>query len=271
MTTVLIIILIALILTVFYIVSLKGQRDTDMSRFKNFRFAHRGLYTPDVIPENSMAAFKAALDNGYGIELDVHLTKDGTLAVIHDSSLLRTTGVDRKITDLTKEELGMYYLENTSETIPELTKVLELFDGQAPLIIELKSDGDNYAQLCSGVCYALKDYKGAYCLESFDPRCIRWLRRKRPDIIRGQLSENFLKHKDIKKLAFNLFITSMCFNFLTKPDFIAYRFSDRFSLPYRICTRLWKIQGVVWTVKSKAELAECDVREEISIFEGFIP
>ena len=108
---------------------------------KRFRYAHRGLHdSARGIPENSLAAFRAAVKHGYGAELDVHLTRDGRLAVIHDDSLLRTAGADVQASQLTAQELDAYRLEGTGEKIPFLEEVLPLFEGRAPLIVELKVD-----------------------------------------------------------------------------------------------------------------------------------
>ena len=112
-----------------------------LEALQGFSYAHRGLHGNGV-PENSMTAFRLALEQGYGIELDVHLMKDGTLAVIHDASLLRTAGVDVKIEDLTLEDLDQYRLEGTDEKIPLFDEVLDLFEGKAPMIIELKAHGN---------------------------------------------------------------------------------------------------------------------------------
>ncbi len=271
MKAILIIILVLIVLSVLYALSLKGRSGTDLSAFGKFYFTHRGLYKSGYIPENSIAAFRAAKERGFGIELDVHLIADGNLAVMHDSSLMRTAGADRMLYDLSSAELGMYYLEGTSETIPSFSDVLEEIDGSVPLIIELKVDKNNYAELCRTVCDALKDYKGLYCLESFDPRCVYWLAENRPEWVRGQLAENYFKRE--KKIPFigKLFLTSLVFNFLGKPDFIAYRYSDRRDIPYKICKKLWKMPIVSWTVKSEDELNIAVNDNEIPIFEGFIP
>ena len=260
-----------IVLAVLYVLSLKGGSRTDMSAFGRFYFAHRGLFKTGYIPENSIAAFRASAQRGFGIELDVHLIADGNLAVMHDSSLKRTADADRMIDTLTSTELGMYYLESTAETIPLFSDVLDEIGGSVPLIIELKVDKNNYAELCRTVCDALKDYKGLYCLESFDPRCVYWLAKNRPDVIRGQLAENYFKRG--KKIPFigKLFLTSLVFNFLSKPDFIAYRYSDRRDIPYKICKKLWKMPIVSWTVKSEDELNTAVNDNEIPIFEGFIP
>ena len=107
-----------------------------MRKLASWDYAHRGLHdVAAAMPENSIAAFMAALDNGYGAELDIHLLKDGNLAVIHDSSLLRTAGADVIVEDLTVEDIENYRLLGSDEKIPSLQKVLALFEGRAPLVI----------------------------------------------------------------------------------------------------------------------------------------
>jgi len=118
---------------------------------RKFRYAHRGYHHKPTVPENSMAAFRQAVERGWGAELDVHLMKDGNLAVIHDSSLKRTAGADVEIEDLTKEDLPRYTLEESEEHIPLLEEVLALFCGKAPLIIELKAARGNHAALSEAV------------------------------------------------------------------------------------------------------------------------
>ena len=106
-----------------------------------YRYAHRGLHSRKLgIPENSMAAFRKAREYGFGVELDVHLTRDGQLAVIHDKSLKRTAGMDVEVSQLTLQELQHCRLEGTQETIPSFEEVLKLFQGGPPLLVELKAD-----------------------------------------------------------------------------------------------------------------------------------
>lgn len=218
-----------------------------------------------------MAAFRAALDHGYGIEFDLHLLKDGNLGVMHDSQLLRTTGKEGRMEDLTTEELADYHLQGTSETIPEFRQVLELFDGKAPLIIELKTDGGNHAALTETACRMLEDYKGPYCIESFDPFCIYWLKKNRPDIIRGQLAENAMAAKGRYPWIVRFITTYYLENFLTLPDFIAYRFQDRKTASNAICRKLWGIQGVSWTLRNPEDFKAAEEEGWLPIFEGFIP
>lgn len=266
------IILIFILAIGLYLISTmcrKGHKG--WSALRGWSYAHRGLHG-DGIPENSMRAFRRAKDAGFGIELDIHLLADGNLAVIHDSSLKRTAGADVLVEDLTTQQLDDYYLENTLETIPQFSQVLQLFNGEAPLIVELKVHQNNYAQLCEAACNMLDNYKGAYCLESFDPRCICWLRKNRPDLIRGQLSENYFKtDKCTLPWYLKFLLTWQMINFLTLPDFVAYRYSDRKHISNFAARKIWSAQGVTWTIKDKKQYETAVANDWIPIFEGFIP
>lgn len=262
---------IILLLILLYLLSLRGRTgQPGLAELLRWRYAHRGLHTPGV-PENSMAAFRAALEAGFGIELDLHLLTDGGLAVIHDSKLERTTGKPGKVEELSSAQLSDYPLEGTEEVIPLFPQVLELFAGKAPLIIELKPDGDNYAALCEAAVAAMDGYSGPWCMESFDPRCIDWLRRHRPDIIRGQLSYNYLKGTSPLPWPLKFALTYNLLNFRTRPDFIAYDYPTRKTLSNFLCRRLWGIQGVTWTIRTPQEFAQATQEGWIPIFENFLP
>lgn len=250
-----------------YLLSLRGTRGR-MEQFRGWNYAHRGLHNAQR-PENSMAAFRAALEHGYGIELDLHLLKDGNLAVLHDSNLLRVTGQEGIIENLTTEELKNYHLNGTQETIPEFRQVLELFRGKAPLIIELKTYGGNHAKLTETACRMMEGYEGLWCMESFDPFCIRWLKQNRPDILRGQLAENSMGSQNGYSW-FIRFMTSFYLeNFLTRPDFIAYKFEHRKTLSNFLCRKLWGIAAVSWTLKTPEQYRQAVDEGWLPIFEGF--
>jgi len=261
-----------LILTAAYFLSLRCRSGhPGFQDLSGWSYAHRGLHGEGV-PENSMAAFRAALENGYGIELDVHLLKDGNLAVIHDSLLNRTTGQPGRVEDLTTQELKNYPLQGTQETIPELMDVLTLFQGKAPIILELKPDGSNHDELTRAACEMLKTYRGVFCMESFDPRCLRWLKKHRPDIIRGQLAENSFRVRSDLPDALKFVLTHCLSNFLTVPDFIAYKFSDRnTTVSTALCRKLWKANMVAWTLRTPEDYRTAREEGWIPIFEGFIP
>lgn len=271
MIAALIILIVLVVLFVLFILSMAVRTGrSDMKALRGFAYAHRGLHG-DGVPENSMEAFRLALEGGYGIELDVHLMKDGNLAVIHDSSLLRTAGVDIRIEDLTAEELPKYPLEGTTEIIPLYSQVLELYAGKAPIILELKPVG-NVAALTEAACKIMDTYQGVYCMESFDPRCINWLKKNRPDVLRGQLSENYFAGTKAKIPAYlKLVLANHLLNFTTCPDFIACRYSDRNLWTTKLCRGLWGPETVTWTLKTQEEFDTAVKEGWIPIFEGFRP
>ncbi len=259
---------VLLLVCLLYVLALQGRVGfTDFADFKGKKFAHRGLHGKDI-PENSLLAFKNAFDNGFGSELDVHLLKDGELAVMHDANLFRTTGLDRKIEDLTLKEVRELRLEGTDEKIPTFKEVLKLYNGKYPLIIEIKASMTNVAEICEAVMKELEGYKGIYCIEGFDPRVVRWLRKNSPQTVRGQLAENFVKSKN-PDLPWYLrfFLGYLLANFWGKPDFVAYKFEHRNTLSFRIATKIWKIQGAAWTLKTKSDVKTAFNENLIPIFE----
>ncbi len=260
-----------LLLALLYVASTRGRTGhLGLESLRKYRYAHRGLHSAGV-PENSLAAFREAVKLGLGSELDVHLMADGDLAVIHDAKLKRTTGRDGTIEQLTAADLKNYPLEGTSETIPTFRQMLEVYGGKAPLIIELKVVGGNHAALCKEVLRQLQDYRGAYCIESFDPRAIRWLRKNAPEVIRGQLTENFLKGKPSFSWLISWAMTTQVLNFLTRPDFVAYKFEDRKCVSNTLARKLWGVQGASWTIRTKENLEIAEQEGWIPIFENFIP
>lgn len=236
-----------------------------------WRYAHRGWHMKPAVPENSLAAFRRALDRGWGAELDVHLLKDGTLAVFHDSDLRRCAGEAGDIEDLDREGLRRLRLEGTEEPVPLFDEVLTLFEGKAPLIIELKSYKGNYRALTEAVIARLDRYRGDYCVESFDPRVLRVLRRERPNILRGQLAMDFRPGGEPLPGWQRFALRNLLMNFLTVPDFIAYRFEDRQRLALKLCRRVWGVKEASWTLRSMDDLLSAEKAGSMPIFECFDP
>ena len=266
------IILVLFAVFLLYVLSTICRKNhPDLPKLRPFYYAHRGLHGNGV-PENSMEAFRLAKEAGYGVELDIHLLSDGELAVIHDSTLLRTTGSQGRIEDMTSDALKKLCLEGTDQTIPTFSDVMALFDGAVPMIVELKPVDGNHAALCQKACDMLRSYPGLYCVESFDPRCIMWLRKNRPEIIRGQLTENyFASAKSKLPWFFKFILRNQMMNFLSVPDFVAYRFSDRKTFSNVLVRKLWGGQGVTWTIRSEQDLQAAKQEGWIAIFEGFKP
>lgn len=234
-------------------------------------YAHRGLYNnQNHIPENSMAAFQRAVDHGYGIELDVHLTADNQLIVFHDDTLIRMCGVNKKISDMPLSDIRQYTLPDSEEAIPLFKDVLELVNGQVPLIIELKIDGGNQNLLCPLVWQLLEKYNGSYCIESFHPFALQWFKRHQPQVVRGQLSCNFFKESPHCDLVL-LLITHLMTNFFTHPDFIAYKYLDLDNPAFQMNQKIFKVMTVIWTVKNKPTYERYKEKADAIIFEGFEP
>lgn len=263
---------ILLLIALLWIFSLRCQRKTtDFYGLKQYHYAHRGLHGKGI-PENSLAAFSLAVERGYGAELDVHLSKDGRLVVMHDESLQRTAGVDKNIADCTAADLAELRLEHTNERIPYLEEVLPLFEGKTPLIIELKPFRKNHAALSKAVCDLIDRYpKLQFCVESFDPRVLYWLKKHRPNIVRGQLSANFRRDRNGLSAITADLLTNLFANFLTVPNFVAYKFEDRRQLSLLICKKLWGVQEVSWTIRSNDDAKTALADDSIIIFEHFEP
>lgn len=247
------------------------HKKTKWQHLTGWDYAHRGLYDNEHgIPENSMAAFRRAVDKGYGIELDVHLTADNQLVVFHDDTLTRMCGMNKKISSFLYSDLMQLRLLGTEEGIPLFKGVLELIDGKVPLIIELKVDGSNQNLLCPLVWQLLSRYKGDYCIESFHPFVLQWFKRHEPQVVRGQLSCNFFKenpHCDIVLFLMSNLMT----NFFTHPDFIAYKYLDLDNPAVIYNRKLFHIMTVVWTIPGKPTYDRFKNKVDVMIFEGFEP
>ena len=253
-----------------YVLSTQGRTGhPGLAQLQGWSYAHRGLHDAEKC-ENSMSAFRAALEHGYGIEFDIHLIKDGNLAVMHDRSLLRTAGVDVDVTTLTTEELDNYHLGDTEDTVPTFAQVLELFAGKAPLIIELKCD-DNAEALVDAAVKAMEGYEGPYCMESFDPRCVHILKKKYPHVIRGQLTQDYFNGNSTLPAPLKWALKNQVLNFATLPDFVAYRYRDINTLSNVLVRKFWGVAGVTWTLKTQEEFDDAVANNWIPIFENFKP
>lgn len=233
-------------------------------------YAHRGLHD-DQTPENSLAAFRLAAEAGYGIELDVHLTKDQKLVVHHDNSLKRMCGVDKRISDTALEELRRYSLGGTGEAIPTLDETLELIEGKVPLIIELKSDRRGDTTLARLLYARLRAYRGVYCVESFDPLVVRWFKKHAPQVVRGQLAWNKRDSKGKYKSLERFVAGHLMLNFLSRPDFVAYGYKTDQCFSFRVMRNLFRPMLAAWTVRSQEDLEQLRTRYDLQIFEAIRP
>ncbi len=232
-----------------FLVKPSGRRGV-MDKFKNIRYAHRGLHGKDVA-ENSMTAFRLATEAGYGIELDVRLTRDGELVVFHDPKLDRVCGVTGAVADKTLAELKLIHLSGTEDAAPTLSEVLALVAGRVPLLIELKEEPGEYG-VTEKTLEVLKGYNGDYMIESFNPLAISRVKKLSPDTVRGFLSQNFGKTEEYRGFKYFL-LEHLMLNAICRPDFIAYSHEDAKMPIFRFVKRFFRTPTLAWTTESPEE------------------
>lgn len=234
-------------------------------------FAHRGLFDNEGdAPENTLAAFSLAVEKGVGIELDVHLTADGKIAVAHDDSLLRICKKDLRISESAYADIRGERIFSSDEGIPLLSEVLSLVNGRVPLLIEIKVDNNNYEPLCDALAAELCGYDGEILLQSFDPRALSYLAKicKRYPI--GQLAANFKGKAPGRGRAVSIASRTLLLNALSRPDFVSYEEKSVDPLA-ALSMKFWRPVRFVWTVK-EAESAKKELEKgRYVIFEGFDP
>jgi len=200
------------------------------------------------------------------VESRDHVSIPGGNQVIHDGDLERMCGVPGRVAEKTAEELAALRLAGSEEHIPLLEEVLPLFAGRAPLVVELKTDRHGAAALARDTVDCLDRFSIDYCVESFDPRPLRWLRRHRPSVLRGQLSQDFHRHPSGQGPWNRLALTNLFYNAFTRPDFVAYRFGDREKPAVRLC-RKFGMRMAYWTLRSRADVALAEQEGALPIFE----
>ncbi len=228
-----------------FLVAPGRARKKDKKPFMYKNFAHRGLHKKDkTIPENSLAAFERASSYGYGMELDVQLSKDGQVVVFHDDTLDRVCGVESRVDEKTYDELRQLSLCGTTQTIPLFSEVLKTVRGRGPLIVELKN-GKNNEELCEKTYALLKKYSGEYCIESFNPFIVRWFKKNAPEVIRGQLANPPKDYNGEVGPLTAVILGNCLLNFLARPQFIAYKITPK-PFTVKLCEALGAMK-VAWT------------------------
>ncbi|PKV04995.1 glycerophosphodiester phosphodiesterase family protein [Bifidobacterium pseudolongum] len=267
-----------------------------------------GYGTPNepgpIAPENSLAAFAAAATAGYGIELDVQMTLDNQVVVLHDPDLLRVAGDPRRVADLTYDELVRIPLFPTAapgayespllpgasaddpsavttpaaapkgyyQHVPLLSDVLRVVDGRVPIIVEFKFEnprswGTRDEEFMTRAADLLEAYRGLYVVESFSPAAMNWYKTNHPDVCRGQLAEDVrFGGADAVTWAAG----KLAFNWMSRPDFVAYDYRNGSSKLLAFARKMGAL-AVAWTVRSSAELSQSMPYFDRYIFEAFVP
>ena len=238
---------------------------------QGYHYAHRGYHDGNVlVPENSLPSFLAAIEAGYGIELDVQLSSDKVPMVIHDADLMRICGVEGKVWDYTCQELQQMHLFDTPETIPTLEEALALIDGRVPILLEYKMDKVD-TDVCAYSHELLKDYEGPYAIQSFHPFALFWYRQNAKDVPRGILAKNFIRDKkeNGKEPGIVDFLTTnLMLNVVGYPDFIGYDWQDADYFALKL-TRLMGAKTTTWTLKESANYDAVKGEFDLYTFEGF--
>lgn len=263
---------VILIICALYLFLLKpNRRRAEASFFAKQKYAHRGLHdNRNGVPENSLTAFKKAMEKGYGVELDVQLTADNVPVVFHDENLLRMCGVDKKVRELTLDELKELRLLGTDEKIPLFAEVLDLL-GQTPILCEMKTYPNKNLAVCGIVADILKKYDCKVCIESFNPLAVRYFKQHMPEAVRGQLSMDFSKTDAGISRFRGFLLKNLLFNFYAKPDFLAFRHTDINCFSFTLCKKLFKPFCFAWTVTSPAEEEKAKQNFDAVIFENYLP
>lgn len=230
----------------------------------NKYIAHRGLHD-EKHPENSLGAFEMAIEKGYPIELDVRLISDGTVIVFHDENLSKMCGKDKYASNLTKQDLVDCKLCGTEYTIPTFEQVLQFVDAKTPILIELKQL-DKVGELERKTLELLKNYKGEFAVQSFNPFSLEWFKNHAPNIWRGQLSCFFKNEKlgSIKKYV----LKRLKLNKISCPNFISYKAED---LPNKWVKKHENLPIIAWTVRTQQQYIKTVQVSDNVIFENFIP
>ncbi len=271
MQTFLIILSIVLLLCCAWILlAAPGGRRKRTRGFAKVKYAHRGLHGAGRA-ENSLSAFRAAANEGFGIELDVRLSKDGVPVVFHDAELSRVTGDCRRVRDLTAKELSELSLSGTAEGIPTFREVLDTVAGRVPILVEIKEDNAKEKDVTPAALALLADYRGEYLIEGFNPFSISAVKKLAPDTVRGLLCQHFTAEKSFRTISYRL-LQHFLLNVLCRPQFIAFNREHRNYFPFRLQKAVFRVPAFAWTVRSAEEEAECVAAGfDTVIFENYLP
>ncbi|HEX8379791.1 MAG TPA: glycerophosphodiester phosphodiesterase family protein [Allosphingosinicella sp.] len=239
------------------------SRRAELDRLGAVPFAHRGLHGGALI-ENSTGAIAAAVARGYGVELDVQLSRDGEAMVFHDYELDRLTNEQGPVSGRTAGQLQAVRLAVCGEAIPRLADALIAIGGRTPLLIEVKAPGTGIARLCSAVAAALAGYTGPVGVMSFSPRVGGWFARRAPDLLRG------LVVTESGRRGLRGLIERPLALWWAQADFLAYDVRD---LPSRFAgaARRRGLPVYTWTVRSDSDRARAAAHADQMIFEAPAP
>lgn len=232
-------------------------------------FAHRGLHDAAAgVPENTMAAFDAAIASGYAIELDVRQMRDGAVVVFHDADLTRACGVDRDLAELAWGDVNQAGIFGTEHRIPLLDEVLVRTAGRVPLLIEVKEDR-RHPGIERALHEKLSQYNGPFALQSFSPTIVRWF-RKHPigaplGLVAGPLADTNID--PLRRLLSRWLLGAL----VSRPDFINYDLRATPNPWLDTVSRLASLPVICWTVKTEQDEQKAEAQGLNYVFENVRP
>lgn len=256
----------------YYVLTHPANAKDKLKKYTVYKYAHRGLHD-EAHAENSMSAFRLAAESGFGIELDVRLSRDGEVVVFHDDTLKRVAGDERAVIDLTAEELSHMRLSGTDEGVPTLREVLEMVGGRVPILVEIKRNSPAHPDVTPRAIEILKEYEGDYLLQSFNPLSVGVVRELAPEVPRGFLASHLTKKKGEKHPLYQYLVERFFLNIVARPEFLAYDHNDyKKYLPVRTFSAIYKMPTFAWTVRNEEEAA-CAMANgfDTVIFENYVP
>ena len=257
-----------LIYAVYLVLIAPGKR-RGVKKYVGTKFAHRGLHD-ETRAENSMSAFRAAVDAGFGIELDVRLSSDGELVVFHDDTLERVVGKEGRVDAFTADELSKMSLSGTDDGVPRFSEVLSLVDGRVPLLVEIKGDPGN-TKVSTRTAEMLKEYNGDFLVESFNPLSLRNVKKTLHNTPCGVLSHKYYEYEKYRKPLYFL-LQILLLNCLCRPAFIAYDHRHYKCSSLRTLRTLFGVTTFAWTIRSEEEETEAYKHGfDGVIFENYVP
>ena len=240
--------------------------------------AHRGYFNNEKgVVENTKTAFLKAVEKGYLIETDISLTKDDKIIVYHDNDFKRLFNVDKKICELTLDEIKQLSYENSEDKVLEFSEFLDVIDGKTGLLIEFKSQSTKRDQiLCDKAMEILKDYKGNYVVQSFQPVLLSYIRKKYPIVPRGQLFMKFNLKEERKNMkgkgfkGFASYLTKWMYNnkltnCISRPMFIDHSYHN-IDFMAKLCHCF--VPMIVYTVTKQEDFDSLKTKVDNIIFEN---
>ena len=251
----------------------RTKNKPDMSPFFNYDYADGGLCDfMDARPEASDASIRAAVNKGYGVALDIRVTKDGVPVVFKDSDLFRLCGVDGILEERTLAEISEYCLQETEEKIMTLEEALDLVNCRVPVVLKLDVYKDNFGTLAHRVCEIVDCYEGVFTIESEDFRVLRWFAKERPRIIRGLVYRKQLNpEKTFTDFIMCFIHNSLITNAFARPDYISVAFDDRDSFSIKACRLLYHVPLTYRDVKDEIDYETGRMQDAVVVFEGIEP